>query len=363
MKIKHILSVISASIICLSSLNCTYTNALSLGDVNSDNTIDSSDASVILSIYADYSTGKTPNQTQDELSVADVNSDNSVDSTDASTILEYYAHISTGGNGTLEAFVFPQYQSNTNTFILPCISVELPKDFHYVNYSTDSYGDTSYLFASESDRIIIEESLVPTGFTDEEVFQELFEMFAENEKYTDVKTTVANGVKFIQIEYPSDNDDIMLYNCVINGRSYLFGVLCQVFDENKETMVIDILKSIKSDINIPCSKAFELLSTNEKQFLLDSIMMFSKNFTNATSISINQCCETTIDNKKAYIYDLSYVSSAGSDSRYTFIAYPDTEQISKSYDSYSKTVSAYSITESNTELINKAIREYYTQFE
>lgn len=365
MKIKHILSVISASIICLSFLNCAYTNALSFGDVNSDNTIDSSDASVILSIYADYSTGKTPNQTQDELSVADVNSDNSVDSTDASTILEYYAHISTGGNGTLEEFVSPQYQSNTNTFVLHRISVELPKDFKYAYSSKDSQGDSRYLFASTDSKMIIEESITPTGFTDKEILNALYNASKDNDKYNNVQIIIANNREFIKVDYLSDNNTMLLYTFVANGRSYILGILYPSLDTNKEAMVIDILKSIITEtqnIDIPCSKAFESLSTNEKQFLLDSIMMFSKNFTNATSISINQCCETTIDNKKTYIYDLSYVSSAGSDSRYTFVAYPETEQISKSYDSYNKTVSAYSITECNTELINKAIREYYTQF-
>ncbi len=366
MKLKRIFSTLVVSIICTTPLNCITSNALSLGDVNSDNTIDSSDASLILEIYADFSTGKTPNKTQDELSVADVNSDNSVDSTDASTILEYYAYVSTGGSGTLQEFISPSYQSDTNTFILPRISIELPKSFKYVDYSKDSQGDTSYLFASNDDRLSIEESITPTGFTDEEILQALYDASKSNSKYTDVQIVIVNDTKFVQFYYPDDDDTIIFYTCVINGRSYLLGLLCPIFDESKETMIVNVLKSITTDItsiNIPCSNTFENLSATEKQYVIDSIMMFSGSFINAHSINIHQCCETIIDNQMAYIYDISYISSANSNMQNTFIFYPETNKSNKSYNSYEQTISKYTITEYNAELINAAIRDYYNQFE
>jgi len=68
-----------------------------LGDVTRDGIVDSSDASELLSLYAQMSTGGEP-ISEDTLKIADVNFDGMADSSDASLILEYYAYISTGGD-------------------------------------------------------------------------------------------------------------------------------------------------------------------------------------------------------------------------------------------------------------------------
>ena len=70
----------------------TYT----LGDVNDDETIDASDASLVLAEYAKIQTGGNQTFTENQTSAADVNNDGVVDASDASKILVYYAAISTG---------------------------------------------------------------------------------------------------------------------------------------------------------------------------------------------------------------------------------------------------------------------------
>lgn len=76
-----------------------------LGDVNGDESVDSSDASSVLEAYALSSTGKDISLTAEQKNAADVNKDGSIDSSDASTILAYYSYIQTGGTGTLEEFL------------------------------------------------------------------------------------------------------------------------------------------------------------------------------------------------------------------------------------------------------------------
>ena len=76
----------------------TYT----IGDVNEDGMIDSSDASMILAEYALIQIGSESSLTEAQRIAADVNRDYSVDSTDASKILAYYAKVSTGQDATLE---------------------------------------------------------------------------------------------------------------------------------------------------------------------------------------------------------------------------------------------------------------------
>ena len=73
-----------------------------LGDVNSDNIINASDASEILAEYARTSSGKTALLS---VETADVNNDNEVNASDASSVLAYYAYISSGGSGSLENFL------------------------------------------------------------------------------------------------------------------------------------------------------------------------------------------------------------------------------------------------------------------
>ena len=75
------------------------------GDVNQDGMIDASDASQILAIYAVYSTGGTPEETEQQLLLADVNADGMADASDASTVLAYYAYLSTGGTVDIETFM------------------------------------------------------------------------------------------------------------------------------------------------------------------------------------------------------------------------------------------------------------------
>lgn len=79
---------------------------LSVGDINDDNTIDSSDASDVLAIYSELSTkDKSEKFTAQQIKAADVNGDKQANSADASTILQYYALSSTNGTETFEEFL------------------------------------------------------------------------------------------------------------------------------------------------------------------------------------------------------------------------------------------------------------------
>ena len=78
---------------------------VSLGDVNFDSIINSSDASLILADYARISTGNKSALTEEQKKSADINSDSKYDSTDASLSLAYYAYTSIGGTDSIESFI------------------------------------------------------------------------------------------------------------------------------------------------------------------------------------------------------------------------------------------------------------------
>lgn len=83
----------------------TQTPQISIGDIDSNKSINANDASMILAEYAIISTSGKPKFTAKQMKAADVNSDGEVNAIDASLVLAYYAHISTGGTGSLADFI------------------------------------------------------------------------------------------------------------------------------------------------------------------------------------------------------------------------------------------------------------------
>ena len=75
-----------------------------LGDINEDGKVDARDASSILSLYADISSGGRE-LTDKEKAICNVNGDASVDARDASVVLAYYADLQSGSDITLEEFL------------------------------------------------------------------------------------------------------------------------------------------------------------------------------------------------------------------------------------------------------------------
>lgn len=72
------------------------------GDVNGDGVVNASDASEVLSIYAQMSSGVKVELSSEEFECADVNGDDVINSSDASGILNYYAMLSTGREPSFE---------------------------------------------------------------------------------------------------------------------------------------------------------------------------------------------------------------------------------------------------------------------
>lgn len=74
---------------------------VNIGDSNSDNLADASDASFALATYASIATGETVNLSAAVRIALDTDRNGAIDAVDASTILAHYADIATGGNGIL----------------------------------------------------------------------------------------------------------------------------------------------------------------------------------------------------------------------------------------------------------------------
>lgn len=71
-------------------------NEITVGDVNKDGSIDASDASEVLSIYSQLSSGEIDELDSEMIKRADVNNDGMIDASDSSSILSYYSMLSKG---------------------------------------------------------------------------------------------------------------------------------------------------------------------------------------------------------------------------------------------------------------------------
>ena len=70
------------------------------GDIDENGTVDSIDASAVLTYYSQVQTGSIKEELTDvQISKADINNDNVIDAIDAAGILTYYAMISSGSSG------------------------------------------------------------------------------------------------------------------------------------------------------------------------------------------------------------------------------------------------------------------------
>ena len=79
-----------------------------IGDVNQNSTIDTSDATNILGIYANYAAGiSVADYTTAQIIIADIDKNGTVDITDATAILTYYAQKAAGLEPTWEAVLAP----------------------------------------------------------------------------------------------------------------------------------------------------------------------------------------------------------------------------------------------------------------
>lgn len=92
---------IAAEAYTLPADESTYT----LGDVDRDSMVNSSDASAVLAAYSQLSTSGNSGLTVAQRLAADVDMNGYIDSKDASFILSYYAFLSTGGSGSMRDFM------------------------------------------------------------------------------------------------------------------------------------------------------------------------------------------------------------------------------------------------------------------
>ena len=75
-----------------------------LGDVNEDGMINSSDATAILVAYSAMSTGEPSGLTDAQIIAADVDFNDKIDASDATEVLQYYSYLSTGGKDSPDQF-------------------------------------------------------------------------------------------------------------------------------------------------------------------------------------------------------------------------------------------------------------------
>ena len=109
---KFMVSFLSAFLCMFSAISYASASGetqLILGDADVSSTVDSADASLILSEYSTISTGREATFNSVQKICADVDRNGAIDSVDASYVLAYYAYIATGGKSNIIDFIDGKY--------------------------------------------------------------------------------------------------------------------------------------------------------------------------------------------------------------------------------------------------------------
>lgn len=255
MKLKKIISIAAACTLLsacapfamLDFAGSTVANAegsdnVLLGDINNDGTIDSSDASLILSEYSLIQTGGEPSFSEAQQKTADLNKDGTIDSTDASFVLMYYAHVSTGGTMTIEEFL--KSSNSPDTSDIPLISITEETDYFYFDKSrgvvakVDGYfgvyfpelGETiedCKLFKRVSDDVLDfiflgeECNGVIVFGEDEQTVVPLCEVVFDGEIFVDYSDTLKVSASLVST---SDKDAVFNFNVTSTEPIYIFDI-------------------------------------------------------------------------------------------------------------------------------------------
>lgn len=94
---KKLIAAIFAvlSIAVMGAISANASEEYSLGDVNGDGKLDSSDSSAVLEYFSAVSTGKDSGWDDERIAAGDVDGDGKTDSSDASYILSYFSYVQT----------------------------------------------------------------------------------------------------------------------------------------------------------------------------------------------------------------------------------------------------------------------------
>ena len=206
---------------------------VSLGDINADGLINSSDATLILSNYSAIATGGDSTFSAEQTKAADINNDGKCDSIDASLILAYYAHTSTGGTGTIEEYIS---KANADEQ-LKALREKKESEVQlfaaaYIGFADDTIGDDAVTWIKENGPVFYENysfvKNIPSGQIAGTPMGELYCIVPFDEN----STVAINSI--VRDENGNGSYENVIYRSESGEPVLLF---CNNTDVNKDTMV------------------------------------------------------------------------------------------------------------------------------
>lgn len=206
---------------------------VSLGDINADGLINSSDATLILSNYSAIATGGDSTFSAEQTKAADINNDGKCDSIDASLILAYYAHTSTGGTGTIEEYIS---KANADEQ-LKALREKKESEVQlfaaaYIGFADDTIGDDAVTWIKENGPVFYENYSfvedIPSGQIAGTPMGELYCIVPFDEN----STVAINSI--VRDENGNGSYENVIYRSESGEPVLLF---CNNTDVNKDTMV------------------------------------------------------------------------------------------------------------------------------
>lgn len=255
---------------------------------------------------------------------------------------------------------------NTNTFIGSSISIDIPKSWKLTKTGAyDSAYPTIMSIFQNGDFSLILEEVEVANKSDTEIFDERIKQFFYEKTCDYVEICELNNIKFAK-SYYTNNSDFYIYMLVNNGIMYQLDITGLSLLPNGENVILNIINSIRYDSIEDIDKFYpnsNTLSSENKTYFLQSISGFTS-FSYPDTIKINKCCETSINNKQVFVYDLEYISSSNNKTSNTYLYYPETNKNTMSDKTYSDTINGATsdIIEHDSNILNQILNNYYNQF-
>lgn len=258
-------------------------------------------------------------------------------------------------------------EADLKTFIATTFAMNIPTSWNFnqpinLNYE---YPTTIYSYDNGDLSFMIEEQEIGSilNMSDDEIFDERINQFWDEEDCVNVEIYALGDIKYALSSYSNDNN-FHIYAFVHNGYLYQFDAYNLNLLPNEETIIEDMFNSIVfniEDIQLTNVHSFDGLSSDEKQYLIKSIMFYNEKFTNPKSIIINQCCIYLQNGEEMMLQDLTYTSSSNETTTNTFLYNRTTNSAIILDQTYAETLSVVgdTVITYNAELLNQTLTEYF----
>lgn len=287
-------------------------------------------------------------------------SSNTATSTDSSSAVETVSDTTAETIQTEAPTEPPKVESKYRTLIGTSCSFQVPRNWEYKS----SYMDgLTFIWEFDNGNFScnVRVEAKDKEQTDDEYFTSLLNQLQSDSSITNIEVVQLDELKYAYY-YSAVSDAIKGYMFVKDEYLYYFTTGNLNMVPNGDETMQNVLKSFEfnSDkFDYSFSSKYDTLTSDEKQFVNETLPFVQFAFANDKTVVINKCGKTLINDKVSLVYDLSYLSKSNVDENKIYIYYRDELNDYCPDQEFSELISADE--EYDASKINQVVSDYLKQ--